>query len=124
MCKVLNALHVTTQSLRFYLFCPKLLRISSKRSLQTTHLCHEFQSTAVLPNFTNLTDSANTTFVLRLVFAAIKSTNLNSTTRINRCVGCRANVELGKLIKLNLNRICGVTFTLGLDLACLFDILA
>lgn len=84
---------------------PVLLIISGK----------QLQSTAVLPNLTNPTDRTYCSLEFGLVFASIESTDLEWRARVNRSERGSANVELGKLIKLNLVCIVGISFTSSLD---------
>jgi len=54
-----------------------------------------------------------------VVFGSVKGAHLEGCTAVNRGVAGGANLELGELVKLNLNGVVRVTFALRLVLTSL-----
>lgn len=70
----------------------------------------------MLANFAYLAYLTHGTLVLGVVLGAVKGTLLERCTAVDGGVTSSADLELGELIKLDLNRIVGVTLALSLCL--------
>lgn len=70
----------------------------------------------MLTNFTNLAHSTRSSLVFGVILGAIKSTLLVCSAPVDRGVTGSTNIELCKLVELNLDCIIGIPLTLGLGL--------
>lgn len=74
----------------------------------------------MLAHLTDITHHTDGSLVLGMVLGSIKSTHLKRCTGIDRRVAGGADVELSELVELDLHRVSGITFALGLGLLGLF----
>lgn len=70
----------------------------------------------MLANFAHITDLAHRALELGVVLGAIEGTFLVRVAAVNGSETAGANVELCKLVELDLHRVVGVALTLSLDL--------
>jgi hypothetical protein len=81
--------------------------------------CYQLQPTPIPTNFTDFANRAYSPLVLGMILAAIKSTDFERRTRVDRGVRCSTDVEFGKLIEFDFMSIVWIAFALSLDLFCL-----
>lgn len=70
-------------------------------------------------NLANLTNPADLSLELRMIFRTVKRTGDTWGAAIYWRVRRSADVEFSELIKLNVNLVLRTSFALGLDLLCL-----
>ena len=85
------------------------------------NLRNQLQAASILTNLTDLANSAHGALVLGVVHAAVKCAHLEWAATVDWSVGCSADVKLGELVKLNLDRIHWVALADSLDLLCLYS---
>lgn len=68
----------------------------------------------MLANLADLTHDANRALVLGVVLGPVECALLIRRAAVDWCVASRADIELGKLIELNLDRIIWVALALSL----------
>lgn len=67
----------------------------------------------MLTNLANPANGAHGALVLGVVLGPVKRALLESGAAVDGCVAGGADLELGELVKLNLDRIVGVALALG-----------
>lgn len=70
----------------------------------------------MLSNLADLANPAHASLVLAMVLGAVKGALLVRGAAIDRRVASRADLKLGELIKLNLDRVVRVALALSLGL--------
>lgn len=74
----------------------------------------QLQTAAVLPNLAHLTHPAHAALVRRMVLGPVKLAFLVRRPAVDRRVARRTHVKLGKLVKLNVDRVVRVALALRL----------
>lgn len=80
----------------------------------------QLKAATVLTDLTDLANGADGALELGVVLAAVEGARLEGRAAVDGRVGGGADVELGKLVELDLDSVVGVALALGLDLLCLF----
>lgn len=78
----------------------------------------------MLANLTHFTNPTDASLVLGVVLGSVKRAFLVCCAAVDGCVACGAHLELGELIKLNLNSIVGIALALSLGPPGLENLLA